>query len=219
MPVALLVPWLLIAQGFGITGFPGTALGMLLFLVDATVTLTDLWWHRIYNWTTYTALVWTVLFNLGAVLLPEGVPFPGWGQSAEAPARSLRDAIGSSGLGEMFFGLLVCLGIMFVVFCIFRGGAGDVKLMAVLGAILGVQRGLDTLIYGYVLAAIFAVCYLVWNIGPGGILGLLLQCLGLVRWASWFGGDKPPDLPALFRQKVPMGPFLAAGSLVAVFWN
>jgi hypothetical protein len=41
----------------------------------------------------------------------------------------------------------------------------------------------------------------------------------LARWGRWLGSDRLPDVRALLKQKIPMGPFLAVGSLMAVFWN
>src|SRR5262249_42929003 len=111
-PAVLLFPWFFLAQGLGVAGFPGTALGMLLFLVAGTATLTDLRWRRIYNWMTYPALGWTLLFQLVAACLPATVFLPRWGVDADGPPRPLAEALGTQGWEDMFGGLLVCFGVM-----------------------------------------------------------------------------------------------------------
>ena len=56
---------------------------------------------------------------------------------------------------------------MIVCFVFFPGiGGGDVKLMAMVGALLGTYDGLEALLWTFVLAACFGLIVLVWRVGP-----------------------------------------------------
>ena len=56
---------------------------------------------------------------------------------------------------------------MIVCFVVFPGiGGGDVKLMAMIGALLGWEKGLEALLWTFVLGACFSLIILVWRVGP-----------------------------------------------------
>ena len=183
----------------------GTMQGLLLVLLLSSATVTDLLWRRIYNWTTYTALGWVVFLQL---LTPTFV-------------EAERHIIGLSGsdsvLGmlpwrDSLAGFVGGFAIMFVLYNVFRGGAGDLKLVAVLGALVGVQPIIEILIYSYILASIFAACLLVGSAGPGSILAFVLRPMG-------FAGSARPASTAVkggLKRRLPMAPFIASGTLLAL---
>ena len=99
--------------------------------------VTDLLWGKIFNWNTYSGvLAALVLSAAGSVWL--------W-----ATARRKRGGgIGFIGNSPLFWdsvgGLFLCGGLMLVCFLLFPGiGGGDVKLMAMVGALLGMNKWLE----------------------------------------------------------------------------
>lgn len=92
------------------------------------VTLTDLAWRRIPNWVIVPALAWSLALAALGGILPAAVA-----------------------------GGVTCFAAMLGLHLLFRGGEGDVKLFAVIGATLGMSAGLETLLAGYLIAAAFAV--------------------------------------------------------------
>src|SRR5688572_17761897 len=102
---------------------------------------TDVRWHKIYNWTTYPGMLTALAINgLGTAtgLSSQGDhPWTRW--------------IGWIGLAESVVGWLACGFLMLVLYVFFRIGAGDVKLLAMLGAFLGLERGIETLLWTFVI--------------------------------------------------------------------
>ena len=97
---------------------------------------------------------------------------------------------GSAGLGLGF-------GMMLVVYLVTRGGtgAGDVKLAALLGAMLGFPQIVAGLALGYILGGIAAVVLLALRIksrkdpipfGPALVIGTALVVLGGTGVYSWY---------------------------------
>jgi len=97
-------------------------------------------------------------------------------------------ALAGSGLG---------FGMMLVIYLVTRGGAGagDVKLAALLGAMLGFPQIVAGLALGYILGGIAAVILLVLRIksrkdpipfGPALVIGTALVVLGGTGVYSWY---------------------------------
>lgn len=160
-------PWLLACHLAGAAPTAGSLSAVVLVLLLGVATITDLLWRRIFNWSTYTAAAWAVAL---AALAP-------------TPALPAQDAI---------LGLLVGFAITFLAYLLFQGGAGDVKLVAALGALLGPGLIVSVVFHGYLLAATFALAYLAWKAGTG---------TGARGW---------------LQQRLPMAPFIAAGVIAAV---
>lgn len=153
------------------------AAGLLVWLLGLSV-VTDLLWRRIFNWITAPAAGLTLALQLLAMLVP-GV----------TAATRLPDPLTSlAGFG-------LCLGLMLLLYFAFRGGEGDVKLVAVLGAVLGPRDGIETAVGGYLLAALVAL----------GILGF--------RTARRFTAGVKPARPST-AGTLPMAPFFAAAAVI-----
>ena len=105
------------------------------------------------------------------------------------------------GLGEAYLrglaGLGLGFGMMLVIYLITRGGtgAGDVKLAALLGAMLGFPQIVAGLALGYILGGIAAVVLLALRIksrkdpipfGPALVIGTALIVLGGAGVYSWY---------------------------------
>jgi len=126
----------------------------LVLLVCLTVAAwTDIRRNMIYNWTTYPGIV----LGLGAQWLDAG----------------------SEGVADGVRGFLVCGGVILFVFLFGGTGGGDVKLIAMLGAGLGLYDGIEAMLWTFVCGALMAVSCLVWQLG---VIHILRQ---IIRHVSW----------------------------------
>ena len=142
----------------------------------------------------FWVLVVLTLIDLEHKLLPNRVVYPtlvaGWaGLVVAALIDGDTERLRSAALGAVVFG-----GFLFVVAFIYPAGmgGGDVKLAFVLGTFVGYAGGV-----GAVLAGMFMSFLL------GGVIGIIaMRISGKGR-----------------KTQIPFGPFLAAGSVIAVFWG
>lgn len=119
-------------------------------------TATDVARRRIYNGTTYPGIAAALGMNAaGSAALRLD-----WAR----PETLIR--LGWIPFTESLLGLIVCGLIMLVCFVMFHVGGGDVKLIAMVGAFLGPQRGLEALLWTFVAGGCLAVIVLIWRIGP-----------------------------------------------------
>jgi prepilin peptidase CpaA len=152
-------------------------------LIVATVT--DVSRHKIYNWTTYPGIAAGLVLNFGDA---------GW-----------------TGLQDALAGFFACGFLMLVCFVLFNIGGGDVKLIAMMGACLGLERGIEALLWTFVLGAIMGTVLLIWQIGFVRILVKTIEHLKFVFKArSWV-----PLTPAE-REPLKRWLFLAPSALAAV---
>ena len=129
-------------------------LGVLLLIA----TYTDCRWRIIHNRTTYTG----VLVGLAASCMASLM-------KVDAATATAKTAAwwGLVSLGESFSGMLACGAAMLVCYVLFAGGVGggDLKLIAMMGAWLGVYRGLEAMLWTMVISGGMAVIILVWRVG------------------------------------------------------
>ena len=141
---------------------------VVLFALVIIATLTDLWQHKIYNWTTYTGMA-------AAVLLAGVASFGGGGTGFSA-----------IGFGQSLLGLLICGGIMLVCFVLFQIGGGDVKLIAMTGAFVGPEFGIEVLLWTFVLGGAVAILILIWKFGAISLAQTVLhQIMARVYAGRW----------------------------------
>ena len=156
-----------------------------LIVLLAIAAVTDVRKQKIYNWNTYPGIV------LGIVLR--------WIDG------------GMSGFEDSIKGLAVCGGLMLVCFVLFGLGGGDLKLIAMIGAFLGFERGVEALLWTLVLGGILGGIIIVWQIGVVNILvGIGRQLGRIVRAKGWVPLD--PQSRAPLQQTL----FLAPAALLAV---
>ena len=150
-----------------------------------TATVTDFRQHKIYNWTTLPGILAGVIVSS---VDPEGV-----------------------GVEDSLLGLVGCGLIMVVCFLCFDDlGAGDVKLITMIGAFSGWYHGLECMLWTFVLGAALGVSRLIWYYGAGRLLWRSGQQLWwLLRYRVWF---KSAEDSQLLKTKL----YLAPAALVAV---
>lgn len=177
-----------------------TVAGSVLLLMLAVSVFTDLKWRRIFNWVTYTAVLWAAVLVVLAAC------------TGDESKRILGTLPPLVALGGFAFGF----GLMLVLYVTLGGGGGDLKIVSACGCYLGAERLLEGWAYSYSLAGVCVATYLIWTVGPRGLLAAikdkLLRSYGpLVRW---FGVT--PDLEPYKKMTIPMAPFYAFGMLTVV---
>ena len=140
---------------------------------------TDLRWRRIKNWLTYPVMVAGFAFNALA---------GGW-DGAQLSAT----------------GWLVGLGIMVLPFALGVMGAGDVKLIAAIGAVKGVHFLLLVTVYGSAAGGLLALYYLVRQ----RRLGVTLRYI-TYGWYGALRGNGPK------AGAIPYAPAIAVGVILAL---
>jgi prepilin peptidase CpaA len=152
---------------------------VLLLVLTAIATATDLAYHKIYNWTTYPGIVAGLAVNL----LEHGWDEPG-------------------GLRDSLFGFALCGTVMLVAFVFFNIGGGDVKLMAMQGAFLGVERGIEALLWTFVLGGVVGLSILIWRVGVfklvTGTVRHVLLSLRVVSWVPLTEDERKQLQPPLY---------------------
>ncbi len=178
---------------------------VLLLGLLAVATATDLARHRIYNWSTYPGILAALGINgLGQAWLRA---------TGEDPAtlEMLQRGLGWIGLWESVFGFLICGMVLLACFVLFKVGGGDVKLIAMLGAFLGVDKGIRAMLWTFVLGGCAGLIVLVWRVGP---LRLATAALRHLLWTIRLG--RPSALTDDQRAQLQPPLFLAPSALAAV---
>ncbi len=143
---------------------------VLLLVFTAVAAVTDLLWNKIYNWNTYGGIV------AGLGLSAAG---SAWLSADPSAGDKAHRWLGGPTLGDSALGLLVCGIVLVVCFAVFSDvSGGDVKLIAMLGALMGVEKGIEAMLWTFVLAACVGLIVLVWRVGPLRASGLTARHLG-----------------------------------------
>jgi hypothetical protein len=105
---------------------------------------------------------------------------------------------------------------MYLVYKSAGGGAGDVKLAAALGTLLGPWMGINVLITAYLIAGSCIVLFGIWTVGPIPASGMLFRSLKVVALGADAGvvRDREPDV---LRRSIPLAPFFAAAACLCLF--
>ncbi|HEY2415873.1 MAG TPA: A24 family peptidase [Pirellulaceae bacterium] len=121
-----------------------------------TAAITDATRHRIYNWTTYPGIIaGLALAVIGAL----------WQQLSPESAAEWQSVVGWLTLADSLLGFAACGALMTVCFVLFGAGGGDVKLLAMIGSLAGVEKGLEVILWTFVFAGCVGVAVLMWKIG------------------------------------------------------
>ena len=161
---------------------------------------------------------------IGAVSDVRAKRIPNWlTYGSLAAGMALRAWLeGWRGLGQGVLGVLVGGGVFFLLYLVGGMGAGDVKLIAAVGAWVGVHNILLTLVTTAMAGAGLAVLYMV----SCRRVGSTIQNMGALLHFHLTSGIRPhPELnlrdPSTIR--IPYGLAIAAGTLflflsTATFW-
>lgn len=160
-----------------------TWINLLLLMVLLICLITDLKSRKIYN---------KVLFPTLALAFIGHFIISGW-----------------AGLSTTFLGFLLGLAILLIPFLLGGMGAGDVKLLAVIGALKGSTFVLTTAIYMALVGGVIALVIIL--IKKGRAKGLFYHF-----WAKRHGIDIPYEKSAL-SATFPYGVAIVAGALLAFF--
>ncbi len=96
------------------------------------------------------------------------------------------------------------------------GGAGDVKLAAAIGAIMGFHDGIFAVAYSYVFAGLAIVAWSTWKNGPLALVKAAVRTVGRALGPLWPFPSTADD-QALLMKPVPLGPYFAIGTLLVLF--
>lgn len=167
-------------------------------------TFTDVGWREIHNWTTYPGIIVALLMS-------------GLATWFEVDTINGTDAdvvrYGIVPFGDCVLGFLASAAMMLVCYVFFAGeiGGGDVKLIAMIGTFLGVQQGLEALLWTFVIAACLALIVLIWKHGAWALVARSAQTMWLLaRSGGKFRLTEEERKPL----KSPL--FLSPSALVAV---
>jgi prepilin peptidase CpaA len=151
---------------------------------------TDFRSHRIYNVTTYPGMLLAVALN--------------------AAGLGMTSA-GLDGVAESGVGFLACGLIMLFAFVLFDVGGGDVKLLAMIGCFLGLEDGIESLLWTFSLGFVAGISAVIWQHGVWNLLRGTAQHVWLVvKSRGWV------PLTQTERKPLEHGLFLAPAALVAV---
>ncbi len=173
----------------------------LVVAILAIATWTDFRWRKIFNWLTYPAILTAIGLNLLGSLAYVAGGFSG----------DFLNRLGLIGFSQSVLGFLTCGGILLACYVFFPVGGGDVKLMAALGAFLGPERGIEVLLWSFILGGCAALIIIIWRIGILELLYRLTRSVWhLVRWRAWI--PLSAEDPAAWEPPL----FLAPCALIAV---
>ena len=152
--------------------------------------ITDVMRQSIFNWNTYPGILCGLILN-----------YLGYGISGAGRAAFQQGLIG----------LFACGFVMLFCFVMFQMGGGDVKLIAMVGSFLGLECGIEAMLWTFILGGIAAVGMLIWQTGLLRLISKITAHLKLIlRTRTWV-----PLIPEE-RQQLNRGLFLAPCSFVAV---
>lgn len=174
----------------------------LLFGLLAVATVTDFHAFKIPNAITYPTIVAALLLAFAA----DGIPLV-WRHPAEwlSPLTLRGSALG----------LAAGFGVMAIVFAFVGRGAGDVKLAAAVGALVGPAEVLQVIVVAHLLAGLFSLGWIVVVTGPLKLLSYFALWIGSVFWLHRVDAPVWPG-PDLASKPVPMAGFFAAGTFLTL---
>lgn len=215
-PVALGLPGAAIAGQSWPDSFLATWAGMVLLLLLGGASGFDLRFRKIPNWITYTALLWALALSAAGTFFggPEALSdFSKVSQIAER--EPFVPHLGSIAMSQALLGAAVCFSTMFVIFLLAGVGAGDVKMMTAVGALLGPTIGFQSLLWAYVVAGGAILAGSVWRHGPWTLIAALARKGGSLLLPLWV---LPPsdDQQKLLFHPVPLAPAYSIGILLVL---
>ncbi len=196
----VVIGWGLAAGHGEITWLQGIA-----FCLVVASAATDGLLGKIPNYLTYPGVGWGLLINT----------FPRVAEWVLLVPDSNELRVGDVGAAGSLSGLTVCFAIMVLGYLMAGSGAGDVKLAAALGSLLGFRIALQCLLATFIIAGAVILVWLIWNRGPRAVWRALEG--ELLRFV--ISGYKPAhgdEERKLLEGSVPLGVFFALGTLLVL---
>ncbi len=159
--------------------------------------VTDLRSGKIYNWTTYPAM----LIGLVGHAVIGGL----WGDVSQAGKP------GCMGLVDSLLGLAIGAGPLLAVRFAGGMGGGDVKVMGAIGALAGWRFALSAMFYGFAIAAILAMLIMIRKRIVRDTLGRIGRFIFLLFVRMKPGDPATPESP-----KLAFGLALCIGAMLAL---
>ncbi len=174
---------------------PNLLLGIDALVVATVAAVVDVRQHRIPNWLTYSGIAIGILLRWF---------FFGW-----------------RGLGSAVTGCLLAGGIVFLFYLVRAMGAGDVKLLAAIGSLVGPSDAVVVLAATAISGGVLALLYVIFR----RRVGATFRNVGSVlTFHYWSGLRAHPELnldnPSALR--MPYGLAIATGTLYAfltIWWR
>ena len=119
------------------------------------------------------------------------------------------------GLKDSGLGLIVGLLLMLPGYVFGSMGAGDVKLMAAIGSVVGFYKVLDVVLYSYMVMFVMAIIFIIVK---GDLFKLLLRYKAL--FYGLFSGIlsyQKPDNSEAAGQRVPLAPAIALATFYVLY--
>ena len=168
--------------------------------------------HTASSWLTIWLLALT---SLAAITDARTGLIPNWFTLPTLAMAPLVHGLlqGPGALGFSIAGAVVCGVVPLLLFGLRAIGGGDLKLFAALGALWGMQLGLEAQLLSYMLGALYALCLLAYR---GTLLATLGRSLALlVTPFLHTSRRKPPPAEAMTPIRLGAAIFLASSLLVA----
>lgn len=177
---------------------------MVVLVLLAIAAVTDIRWRKIFNWNCYPGIAIALAMSATATLLGIDTAQGSESQIAWWGIVPIMDALA---------GTFACGLAMLVCYVFFAGavGGGDVKLIAMIGAFLGLSLGLEAMLWTFVLGGCQALITLVWR---HGVWNVLRKTTSIVWLALKAGGRTA--LADEERQPLKADLFLSPSALTAV---
>jgi prepilin peptidase CpaA len=121
---------------------------------------------------------------------------------------------GFEGFKAWGFGLLVGFGALFPLYLLRAMGAGDVKLMAMVGAFLGPNFALGAVLSTLVVGGVLAIAMAVYSGAFGQAMKNVRAMLTLTMFKKLSGGGAQFDAPAVSAGNLPYAVAIGLGTLV-----
>jgi len=142
--------------------------------------------------------------------IPNAITFP-----AVVVALCLHGAThAGAGLLNSLAGMLAAAALVLPGYALGFTGAGDVKLLAAVGALLGFPAALFAALLSLVFGGILSVLVSLWR---RQLSSLLVRSWGIGRWLAMRSTGAAVPAPATSGKGIPLGVAIAAATLVTVF--
>jgi prepilin peptidase CpaA len=197
LPLVVGPTWCWVA---GTTGeWLGTLAGFVLLAVLTVSAITDLQGRKIFNFVTYSAVLWALVINIVGSVWPTAAP----------------EWLGSVGIGQSFGGAVLCFLITLAGYHMSGRGAGDVKLATAIGALLGVHAGVFAVAYSYIVAAVAIIVWSIYSVGPLALVKAASRAVGSLLGPLWPFPPSASDKQLLVKP-IPLGPYFLIGTILVV---